>query len=325
VPGNRRIAVWTGRTCGIVCCVLALLLVYWKEANHFKNLIGGSAARFGRNVQALVNPVGYVREMDSNFDAERDRAQLPRLRQTIGNSTVDVFGQSQAYALFNDLNYRPRPVFQSYCAYTPALMELNNRAFASNAAPDFVLFKLEAIDGRFPPLEDAPLLRTLLSDYKPVDAEGSFLLLKHQTSSVPQMELLREGVVRVGEPITVAEYGDSDLWLEISLAPTAKGRLREILYKPSEVYLAVMTQPTQQAPVFRAPVSMLAAGFLASPILMQTKDVADLYTTGAIRRPGAYAILLQPGTAGMWRELISYRLYRIDTKLGRSSADGAAP
>jgi hypothetical protein len=319
VPDARRAASWLARACAISCCLVALMMEKNKDPAHFRNFAVVEAARFGDNVRALLNPPGYAREMNKKLDTTRARAQLPKLRESIGRATVDVFGQSQAYALFNDLNYRPRPVFQSYFAFNSALMEANERAFASNAAPEFVLFNFEAIDGRFPPLEDARVLRTLLSDYTLVGAEAPFLLLKHQTSSVPRMTLLREGVVRPDEPISVGEYGDVDLWLEISLAPSMEGRLRQAIYKPTEVYLAVWGQSTAQAAMFRAPVPMLAAGFLASPVLLRNQDIVELYTGSTIHHPGGYAIHLQPGSANLWQDLIQYRLYRLDVKLGRNS------
>jgi hypothetical protein len=241
------------------------------------------------------------------------------MRQAIGTNTVDVFGQNQAYAWFNDFNYQPRPVFQSYTAYNAALMEMNDRYYTSSKAPEFVLFNSGPIDGRFPPMEDARILRTLLADYTLVGAEPPFLLLKHQSNSVPQMTLLHEGSVSAGEPIDVTEYGGADLWLEITLTPTLEGRLREIFYKPSEAYLLVWGQSSSRPVAFRAPVSMLAAGFLVSPVAPRNPDVLNLYTGQAIIRPGACAIELQPGTASLWQGQIHYHLYRIDTKLGRNS------
>jgi hypothetical protein len=319
VPARRRASILAARVCTVVCCLLALWMEHLDDPAHFNNFAAREVARFSDNVIALLDPAAYVRDMGQILDAERARDQLPMLRQIVGESTVDVFGQNQAYAWFNDLNYQPRPVFQNYSAYNATLMDLNDHAFAPNVAPEFVLFDLAPIDGRFPALEDARVLRRLLTDYSLVGAEPPFLLLKHQSNSVPQMTLLREGSVHEGEPIGVAEYGDEDLWLEISLTPTVEGRLRQFLYKPPEVYLAVWGQSTQQGAVFRAPVPMLAAGFLASPVVLRNRDMADLYTGNTVRRPGGYAIKLQPGTANFWQDEIHYRLYRIDSKLGRNS------
>ena len=319
VRAGRRTAIWTARGCAIACCLLALWMEHWDDNSHYDDFAGKQAARFSANVSALLAPAAYAREMDRALDAERARDQLPMLRRAIGTNTVDVFGQNQAYAWFNDLNYQPRPSFQSCTAYNAALMEINDRVYTSSAAPEFVLFNSAAIDGRFPPLEDARVLRTLLADYTLVGAEPPFLLLKHQSNSVPQMTLLREGSVAEGEPINVAEYGDVDLWLEITMTPTLEGRLRQVFYKPTETYLVVWAQASAQPVAFRAPVSMLAAGFLASPVALRNVDLLNLYTGKAILRPGGYAIRLQPGTASLWQNQFQFRLYRTDAKLGRNS------
>ena len=324
VAAKRRAFIWAARACALACGLLALWIVHSDDPSHFNDFAAREVGRLGDNVGALLDPVAYVREMNQTLDAERARDQLPMLRQVIGNSTVDVFGQNQAYAWFNEFNYQPRPVFQSYAAYNATLMEMNERAYAANVAPEFVLFNSGSIDARFPTLEDARVLRTLLADYTLVGAEPPFLLLKHQTNAIPQMTLLHEGQVHADEPISMAEYGDVDLWLEISLTPTLEGRLRRTLYKPPEVYLVVWGQSNEQQATFRAPAPMLAAGFLASPIVFRNPDVVGLYTGNAIHRPGGYAIRLQPGTTNLWHDLIQYRLYRIDTKLGRNSTPDPA-
>ncbi len=324
VPASRRASIRAARACVLACCLLALWIEHSDDPAHFDNFAAREAARFDANLSALLYPPAYAREMGQLLDAERARDQLPLLRRIIGNRTVDVFGQNQAYAWFNELNYQPRPVFQSYAAYNGTLMDMNDRAFAANVAPEFVMFNSGPIDARYPALEDARVLRTLLADYTLVGAEPPFLLLKHQTNAVPQMTLLHEGSVHADEPINVAEYGDVDLWLEISLTPTLEGRLRQFLYKPSEVYLVVWDQSTTQRGMFRAPVPMLDAGFLASPVVLRNPDLVGLYTGTAIHRPGGYAIQLQPGTANFWHDPIQYRLYRIDTKLGRNSTPDPA-
>ena len=154
--------------------------------SYFNGLADAITFRFSANAGALLDPAAYVREMGP-FSGEHTRDQLPMLCQTIGTNTVDIFGQDQAYAWFNHLNYRPRPVFQSYSAYNATLMQINERFYASSAAPEYVLFDFTPIDKRFPPLEDAWALRTLLADYTLVAADLSFLpFLKNRPILDPQ-------------------------------------------------------------------------------------------------------------------------------------------
>jgi hypothetical protein len=89
------------------------------------------------------------------------------------------------------------------------------------------------------------------------------------------MTILRLGVVCADEPIDVAEYGDVDLWLDISLAPSKEGRLRQAIYKPTGCNSPYGDQSTAQAAMFRAPVPILAAGFSSRRIHESHKNGAD--------------------------------------------------
>jgi hypothetical protein len=265
-----------------------------------------------------LGPAEYQRQMGEAIEANRREAQLPRCSELIGRASVDVFGQSQAYALHNGWNYRPRPVFQSYVACSERLMGFNEQFYLSPAAPEFVLFQLYALDRKLAPLEDAPLLRTLLANYQPIATEGCFVLLQRVAARPPVVSLVREGTVRPGQAIDLREFGDTDLWLEISLEPTLLGRLRQVFYRPPTVRLAAWREPGGKLMVRnRAPAQMLAAGFLASPLLLNNQDVLNLYASRAIARPGACSVELLPGEQRYWREAARYRIYKVQSRLGR--------
>ena len=67
---------------------------------------------------------------------------------------------------------------------------------------------------------------------------------------------------------------------------------------------------------------MMAAGFLASPLLTRREDVLDLYTGKAIIRPVGCAVELSPNTECFWQSAIRFRIYQLENPLGkRPSAD----
>src|SRR5439155_20987202 len=99
--------------------------------------------------------------------------------------------------------------------------------------------------------------------------------------------------VEPGAPIPLSSLGDADLWMEIELKPTWAGRLWQFLSRPPIVRLAAWRQAGKELIIrHRAPPSMLAAGFLASPLLLGNDDVLNLYTNGVIERPASYSIEL---------------------------------
>ena len=318
VPCERPAAQRWARGLSLGACALSLIAVQEFCFPSWPASLKEPFRAFGRNLVWLLHPADYQRQMGEAIEAKRREAQLPRCRELIGRASVDVFGQCQAYALHNNLNYRPRPIFQSYVACSRPLMQLNEQFYLSPAAPEYVLFRLYALDRKFPPLEDAPVLRTLLANYQPIIAEDRFVLLKRAAAGPPAISLLREGTVRLSQAIDLREYGDTDLWLEISLEPSLRGRLRQVLYRPPTVRLAAWREPGGKLLVRnRAPAPMLAAGFLASPLLLNTGDVLNLYANRAIKRPGAFSVELLPGEQRYWQDAVRYRIYRVKSRLGR--------
>ena len=314
--------IWT-RATGGVCCLLCLFTL---QSFFFQS--PGSAMlqpvrAISANLRALLKPGEFKRQMLEVQKNEVADTELPRVRKIVGNSSVDVFGQDQSYAIFNGLNYRPRPIFQSYMAYNTPLMQMNEQFYFSPAAPDYVLFRLGPVDRRYAPLEDAAVLRDLLVDYEPVAGENQFLLLRPKGDRTrAKLKPLREGTVRPGEPILLTDNGQTDLWLEVTIKPTLAGHARQLFYKPPIVRMAMWHNPSKQgASWFRAPAPMLDAGFVASPMLANTEDALNLYADTAITRPYACSIEVGAGNERYWRDTISYRLYKIENTLGRCARD----
>jgi hypothetical protein len=276
------------------------------------------------NTQALVDPAAYGRQMQHVMSQEKRIMDLPAFRRIIGSASADVFGNYQSYAVLNGLDYRPRPVFQSYTAYTPPLMELNRRFYSSTRAPDYVLFKVGSIDGRFPPLEDALVLRDLLINADLSETEGRFLLLKTRSSQPAKLSLLCEGVVLAGERIDFSGFGQTNIWLQIDVRQTLLGRLRQFAYQPADVRLRIRGEPFgEQEKEFCAPAPMLAAGFVASPLLTDNQQVISFYKGRLPARPASYAVDFDPAILRLWRAEIHFRAFRIENPLGsRSSAPG---
>jgi len=269
------------------------------------------------NLRSVLHPARHLRQMTQFLETERSQAQLPRLRQIIGPATVDVFGSHLSYALFNDLNYRPRPVFQSYVACSAPLMQLNEQSFQSQQTPEYLLFRPDPSIHKFPPLEDALLLRYLLMNCQFVDTEDDFLLLKVQSRTAPRLTLLREGTAHSGEKIGLTDFGDANLWMEISLEPSLRGRLTDFFYHLSGVRLAPWTSSTPPALSFRAPPSMLSSGFIASPLILTNQNVASIYKSEPVIRPAAYSVEVNRAAQPLWKPPIHFRIYRIENNLGR--------
>ena len=78
---------------------------------------------------------------------------------------VDLYPNDQLVLVANGLNRSSRPVFQSYFAYTPRLIALNETHLQGGQRPRTVFVDIAPIDGHWPTSEDAPSLISILSDY----------------------------------------------------------------------------------------------------------------------------------------------------------------
>jgi hypothetical protein len=312
-PWSRR----TAQGATLLVVLLGYSAVTWRfPGSSVAQTLNSPFARFSRNLRIIAYSAPYRRNMEQALAAQRERSQLPRLRARVGEATVDVFGQNQAFALYNELNYHPRPVFQSYCAYTRGLINLNQQFYEGTAAPDFILFNLSPLDSRLPALEDSGALRTLLARYQLIDGEGLFLLFQRVRDQVPRLVFLREGTTSVGEAIPLNEPSDDDLWMEITLTPSLPGRVRQFFYQPPMVYLCNWTNsPPERGPEFRAPAPMLAAGFIVRPLLTETLEVADLFAGNANLRPTAVSVETSSRNRSFYRQPFRFRIYRIEPRL----------
>jgi len=325
-----RSALICARALSLACCVLVFLtLRSWffaglpaMFAQPFRNLC--------QNIPTLLSPGSYRHEMLQARENEFRRLDLPQEQlKVIDSSTVDVFGQDQLYAIHNRLNYHPRPVFQSYLAFNAPLKRLNHQFYLSSDAPQFVFFHLSPIDHKFPPLEDSTVLRDLIFDYDLVSSTPPCLLFALRTNAPPGITLLRQGAVQAGQPIDLKAFKGTNLWAEIEVTPRLVGKCRELLYKPTAVRLVAWFNPgdlhsnplpgrAADAPGgregntkarWKAPPPMLSAGFLASPLLLDDRDVVNVLTGEKLRRPIAYSVELD--TAAFWQDQIQYRIYSV--------------
>ena len=76
------------------------------------------------------------------------------------------------------------PVLQRYSAYTPALDGLDAAFYRSKRAPSFILYQSgRSIDGRLVAAEAPRSLLELTCHYRPVDARGTWTLLRRLARS----------------------------------------------------------------------------------------------------------------------------------------------
>jgi hypothetical protein len=265
------------------------------------------------------------RNAQAEYEAIRKQHNLAGMKSVVGNKTIDMLGNEQAYVLFNQLNYQPRPVFQQYLPYTANLMRLNEAFFQSPRAPDYVLMKIDTIDYRLPALDDSLSTRYLYRHYNLVMEEAGFLLWRRGEPDATKDTVtpLGEKIVGFGDSVAVPEHGDDPIWAEIEVRQSLLGKLRAFLYK-APILTIQTTDKSGFQNNYRLIRQMGPVGFLASPHFTNNDNVQQYFTGREPNRLKTLSLVMAPEQRKYFAPAIAVRFYSL-RPFPRSAPAGIKP
>jgi hypothetical protein len=160
----------------------------------------------------------------------------------IGGRPMDIMPWEISLPFAYNMKWSPRPVFQCYSAYTDELDMLNSQYFESVNAPDFLLYALGAIDGRYPLFDEPATFRTILRNYKPVFIDGRFIILKKTdaNSSAPS-ETITVLDTELGKSIRVPKTKGGYLYAKIYMEYNLLGKIANLVYKSPNIFIGLIT------------------------------------------------------------------------------------
>lgn len=222
-------------------------------------------------------------------------------RNLIGSAGIDAVPWDAAVIYYNGLNYQPRPIIQSYSAYTKELIEINERAYRSALAPEFVLLNNYCIDGRLCQGEDFGTQKALLESYNLIGEDAGVLLAQRRPESrVAVTTQLNQGRAKLEEWVTIPAAEGITL-LRADVHYSLPGLARLVLFKPAETRL-LLRLDNGEVRDFRAVRGALAYGIPISRLIEEKADLKKLHS-------------------GRWSELRRVSAFQIKT----SSSFGLAP
>ena len=227
--------------------------------------------------------------------------------------TTDIYAYNQAYLLASKNVWRPRPVLQSYSAYTPALAEMD-REHLLRRAPDNIVFRVETIDGRVPSLDDGSSWPILLNSFVPQKFDDETLYLKRREEMADADRTpVQEGVHHFHETVQLPA-ADSVLFAQLSFTKTIIGKLASFLLKvdPLDVEVGLADGTTR---TFRIIPGMTETGFVLSPLIESTGDFASLFgDRSRLRDKAVKSIRIFPRAGGtrFWSEQYKLKISKLD-------------
>jgi hypothetical protein len=193
--------------------------------------------------------------------------------------TTDIYSYNQSWLLASENTWVPRPVVQSYSAYTAKLAELDRRHVESKSAPDNILFRVEPINGHLPSLEDGLSWPALINGYAPWKLDGQGLYMRRrpaaQNSIAPMQHDLYESRYEFGEEVSLPE-SDDPLFARIETKATFIGRILSALFKPPGQLRITLRLRDGRGITYRAISDVMRTDFLISPLVDGTEQFAVL-------------------------------------------------
>jgi hypothetical protein len=194
-----------------------------------------------------------------------------------------------AIILANRLPWTPLPVFQGYSAYTPALDRLNRQALAAHGATK-ILYRYEAIDGRYPFSEMPATIADLACRYRAEvpairTAGGMDYVQLRRAGTCAGETAARQSAARLGEPIAVPPPPGPETFVRayVDLRLTPLGRLSVLLWRAPRVFLDVAWDDGSTRR-FRVVPTTLGDGIIVSPIPHDQEETSIFFAArGGVR------------------------------------------
>lgn len=223
-----------------------------------------------QRIDQLLSPRQTYQRKLAQWAADRKKLAVPKVAQTIRNDSVDVLMDAQSVLLANDFNYTPRPVFQSYSAYSGELARLNEAFFDGAHAPAWVMLHWNTIDDHYPTSDDALALVRILQTYRPVLSDGAFLLFRRTTTNATSTALVsgkpRDIDLKFGTFAAIPPVPSGAWFAKLDVQLTFFGKLRSFIYREPKLRIEVKTKDgtTRRYSLVRA---IARSGFMLSPAI----------------------------------------------------------
>jgi len=207
-------------------------------------------------------------------------------------STADIITLDITALLSNKLHYQPRPIPQSYSAYTQTLQKLNARFFAlPEKRPDYVIVDLVEIDGRAPISLDSAALRQVLKSYvfSHRGSKGSLIFRRalpapHQSSQGNNQEPLKHprstGSLAWKSPVAGLQQSNAipiptnhePTYLTLDVTNSLHRSITSTLYRPLPVQIEYLDRDGKVVNTYRF-IPRAGHAMLISPLITNNDEL----------------------------------------------------
>lgn len=241
---------------------------------YYLNSVKQVGSSVTQAVQFMTSQANPQKTLETSSEKVRKKFPLPNV-----SGTVDLYPNYQSVIFAYGFPYKPRPIIQSFSAYTSELAKVNASHLRDSDAPDKILFDIATIDGRLPSSDDGLSWPELLTLYDITDVTGRLLVLQRNLNPREySLNPLSEFNASVGEWVEIPDLQAGAIWAQIDASPGLLGKLASAGLKLPPLYMEVETAD-DKVKRYRVLADVMNAGLMLSPILDNRWDFANFATS----------------------------------------------
>lgn len=237
-----------------------------------------------------------------------------RIRERIGDATVDIIPWEISALIVNNMHYSPRPVIQSYLSYNKVLADINYQRYNSVDAPQYVLYSTGNIDHHYHFFDDTFIRKTLLSRYHIVDTftlnhEPMILFESMHIHRNEDFRLLTSGTTAIADSllVPVSKY---PLLLTYNMHYSFSGKVQRFLVRAPYSALTLHTEDGKQHS-FQTATTILQAGVFADHYVENTADAVQYFEHNSAALKKIRSISIHVKDASAWASKATYSWYEL--------------
>ncbi|GAI03277.1 unnamed protein product, partial [marine sediment metagenome] len=216
-----------------------------------------------------------IKNIKNNFGIYNDVVQKIKYVDT-----VDIFPFEIVIPYIYNLNWNPRPIFQSYTVYNEQLNKINASHFEGEKSPTKVIYSLYSIDGRYPIFDEPLVFQNLLKNYKftYTNSSGIGLLEKKKVVTDYEIKEIKKIVSNFNKKIPIPQEDDGYVFCKINIKPNIFGRIKNFFYKGGYIGINFYLDEPNEGPIwYRILRENGKLGFFVSSYIRNIDELKDVF------------------------------------------------
>lgn len=301
----------------IVGISLALVIVIYEKYPSVLEPNVRSKIVMIKSSLSVVNNAGKRKQVeeDSKSEIREDYTLGEQTLHYLRDRSVDIFPWDISLAYSYEMNWCPRPIFQSYSAYTSSLDLLNAQHFKGEDAPEVVLYSFKSIDGRYPIFDEPVTFEKLLCNYNAQHIDGEFIVLKKkEESSCKAREIFSSSVARIGEPIKIPNQVGGYTFARIIMEYSWFGKIVNLFFKVSPTYVKFINTNGAISEKFRFIPDVARNGIFISQYINNVDDLFFVFSGEIDEDSNIKAIIIEADNMLHYEKEVRLEFFSIPAK-----------